>query len=96
MSQETLLSGGLAILVGLLYGVLMFLALRRAIKESGQRFMAIFFGGMLVRFVVLLLAVGIIVATVPVRAAVFVGVLVPLLILLIALEVLSVMRHARS
>lgn len=96
MSQETLLSAGLAVLVGLLYGVLLFVALRRALRESGQRMMVIFFGGMLVRFIVLLLAVGIIVAVMPVRAAVFLGVLVPLLVILVALEVASVLRHTRS
>ncbi len=94
MSEETLLSVGLALLVGFLYGALLFATLRRTMRESGQRMMATFLGGMLIRFVVLLLAVGIIVATVSVRAPVFLGVLVPLLIIMIALEVLSLMRHA--
>lgn len=91
-----MLSAGLALLVGLLYGGLMFAALRRALREESGRMIAIFLGGMLVRFIVLLLAVGIIVAVVPIRAGVFVGVLVPILVILIALEVMSVLRHART
>lgn len=96
MSQEVLLSVGLALLIGCLYGVMLFVTLRRALRETGQRMMVIFLGGMLVRFVVLLLAVGIVVALVPVRAAIFLGVLVPLLIILIALEVASVMRRVHN
>lgn len=96
MSEEALLSAGLALLVGLVYGALLFLSLRRALREAGQRMMVVFFGGMLVRFFVLLLAVGIVVAIMPVRAAIFLGVLVPLLLMLIVLEVALVMRHARN
>lgn len=96
MSEETLLSAGLALLVGLLYGALLFATLRKALREQGQRMVTIFLGGMLIRFIAILLAVGIIVALTPVRAGMFIGVLVPLLIIMIVLEVMSIMRHART
>lgn len=96
MSHETLLSGGLAILVGLFYGAVVFVVLRRAMREKGQRFMTIFLGGMAGRFVGLLLVVGLLVAFVPLRAGVFLGLLIPLLVLFMVLEVMFVMRYARN
>ncbi|MFW5955336.1 MAG: hypothetical protein ACOCSK_01170 [Rhodothermales bacterium] len=94
MSQETILSIGAAVVIGLGYGGAVFAVLRRAMRESGQRFMIIFLGGMVARFVGLLVLVVLAVLLLPVRATVFVAVLVPLLIMFIGLEIAFILRHA--
>ena len=74
----------------------MFAVLRRALRADGQRSMNIFLKGILVRMVGLLLAVGLVVALMDVNAIVFLGILIPFLIIFIVLEVMSLMRHART
>jgi hypothetical protein len=88
-----LVSVGLALLLGVGYGLSVWLVTQRALRESGNRFLAIFVGGLLARLVALLLAVGLAVAFVPVDALTFLAVLVPLLLLAIGLEVWVVVRR---
>jgi hypothetical protein len=92
MNQAVLVSIGLAALLGTGYGLSVWLVTQRALRESGNRFMAIFVGGLLARLVALLIAVGLVVAFVPVDALTFLAVLVPLLLLAIGLEVWVVAR----
>jgi hypothetical protein len=93
MSEAVLLSIGLATLLGTGYGLSVWLVTRRALLETGNRFMAIFVGGLLARLLALLIAVGLIVAFIPVDALTFLAVLVPLLLLAIGLEVWVVARR---
>lgn len=58
--------------------------------------MNIFLGGILVRMMGLLLAVGLVVALMDINAMVFLGVLIPFIIVFIVLEVMSLMKHART
>ncbi len=44
----------------------------------------------------LLLAVGLVVALMDINALVFLGVLIPFIIVFIVLEVMSLMKHARA
>lgn len=96
MSQATLLAVLMAVAIGLSYGGSMFAVLRRALKAEGQRSMNIFLGGILVRMMGLLLAVGLVVALMDINAMVFLGVLIPFIIVFIVLEVMSLMKHART
>lgn len=93
MDEAVLLSAGLAALLGIGYGLSVWLVTQRALRETGNRFMAIFVGGLLARLVALLVAVGVIVAFVPVEPLTFLAILVPLLFLAIGLEVWVVTRR---
>lgn len=90
MNESVLVSFGLAALLGTGYGLSVWLVTKRALRETGNRFLAIFVGGLLARLIALLIAVGVIMAFVPVNAIVFLAVLVPLLLLAIGVEVWAI------
>ena len=79
--------------VGLAYVGLAYLILRFALRFTDARFMAIFFGGLLARLVLLLIVVGLMLAFTAVRPLPFAIVLIGMLIAGLGVEIAYVLRR---
>lgn len=88
------MSAGIGAGLGVGYGAAAYAMGRLALRYERQRFLALCLGGMLLRMVGMLAAVGLVVAFVPVRPAPFAVALVGAVLAALAGEVLMLHRHS--
>lgn len=86
------LSIGLGAGIGAVYGALALLNYRYALQFRGRRFMAVAFGGMLGRMVLLFVVVLSAALWIPVHVTGFIIALVAVVIVSLVLEVIALMR----
>jgi len=89
------MSVSLGLLLGFFYGVVSFVVAAVALRLRIKAFMALYFGGMIVRMVLTLGAVVLVITMLEVNETLFVGALMGTLALCIALEILWLIRRRR-
>ena len=87
------MSVGLGLLLGLLYGIASFVIAAVSLKQKPSTFIAVYFGGMVVRILFALAAVALIFFMLDVNQALFIGSLFGMFMVCLSLEIAWLVRR---